>query len=91
MDIEIEFVTTALPTELVGINSEKMSQYIQFVADRLLTVLGAPKLYNVKNPFEWMDLISIEGKTNFFEKRVGEYQKAGVMSAREENCFKLSS
>lgn len=68
-----------------------MSQYIQFVADRLLTVLGAPKLYNVKNPFEWMDLISIEGKTNFFEKRVGEYQKAGVMSAREENCFKLSS
>ena len=91
VDIEIEFVTTALPTELVGINSEKMSQYIQFVADRLLTVLGAPKLYNVKNPFEWMDLISIEGKTNFFEKRVGEYQKAGVMSAREENCFKLSS
>ena len=84
-------MTTALPTELVGINSEKMSQYIQFVADRLLTVLGAPKLYNVKNPFEWMDLISIEGKTNFFEKRVGEYQKAGVMSAREENCFKLSS
>lgn len=62
-------------------NSRLMSQYIEFVADRLLIALGNPKAFNVNNPFDWMELISLQGKTNFFEKRVGEYQKAGVMSS----------
>lgn len=60
-----------------------MGTYIEFVADRLLSALGHPKIYNVKNPFDWMELISLQGKTNFFEKRVGDYQKAGVMKAAE--------
>lgn len=59
-------------------NSELMCQYIQFVADRLIFALGYPKLYQVRNPFEWMEMISLQGKTNFFEKRVGEYRKAGI-------------
>lgn len=80
---EKKFVTEALPVNLIGMNTELMSQYIEFVADRLLLALGAPKLYNVSNPFEWMDMISLQGKTNFFEKRVGDYQKTGVMSARD--------
>lgn len=79
VDIEIEFVTSALPVSLIGMNSILMEQYIQFVADRLLVALGASKLYNVVNPFPWMEMISMQGKTNFFEKRVAEYQKAGVM------------
>ena len=79
VDIEIEFVTNALPVSLIGMNSDLMKQYIQFVADRLLVALGAAKLYNVGNPFPWMEMISMQGKTNFFEKRVAEYQKAGVM------------
>jgi ribonucleotide reductase beta subunit family protein with ferritin-like domain len=62
-------------------NSSQMTEYIQFVADRLLTALGHPKLYNTTNPFDWMELISLQGKTNFFEKRVGEYQKKGVMAS----------
>jgi ribonucleoside-diphosphate reductase subunit M2 len=62
-------------------NSSQMTEYIQFVADRLLTALGHPKLYNTANPFDWMELISLQGKTNFFEKRVGEYQKKGVMAS----------
>lgn len=78
VEIEIEFVTTALPVELIGMNAGLMKQYIQFVADRLLVSLGASKLYNVANPFPWMEMISMQGKTNFFEKRVGEYQKSGV-------------
>mmetsp|Transcript_49934 Transcript_49934/g.121196 ORF Transcript_49934/g.121196 Transcript_49934/m.121196 type:complete len:342 (-) Transcript_49934:216-1241(-) len=78
---EKEFVTEALPVDLIGMNCKLMSQYIEFVADRLLVALGAPKLYNVSNPFEWMDMISLQGKTNFFEKRVGDYQKANVMSS----------
>ena len=68
-----------------------MSQYIEFVADRLIFTLGAPKFYNTKNPFEWMDMISLQGKTNFFEKRVGEYQKAGVMSSKEDKQFRLNA
>ena len=60
-------------------NSDLMCQYIEFVADRLLTALGHSKIYGASNPFEWMELISLQGKTNFFEKRVGEYQKAGIM------------
>ena len=78
---EKEFLCEALPVDLIGMNSKMMAQYIEFVADRLLVALGAPKLYNATNPFDWMELISLQGKTNFFEKRVGEYQKAGVMSS----------
>ncbi|KAJ9683242.1 hypothetical protein PVL29_019003 [Vitis rotundifolia] len=81
VDIEREFVCDALPCALVGMNSALMSQYIEFVADRLLGALGYGKMYNVSNPFDWMELISLQGKTNFFEKRVGEYQKASVMSS----------
>jgi ribonucleotide reductase beta subunit family protein with ferritin-like domain len=78
VEIELEFVCDALPVELIGMNSKLMSQYIKFVADRLLFALGVPKYFNVENPFEWMDMISLTGKTNFFEKRVGDYQKANV-------------
>jgi len=86
--MEKEFVCDALPVDLIGMNSRTMSQYIEFVADRLLYSLGAPKLYGAANPFDWMELISLQGKTNFFEKRVGEYQKAGVMNSldNKENC-----
>ena len=77
--IEKEFVTDALPVKLIGMNSDLMSQYIEFVADRLLVELGCPKAYHASNPFDFMEMISLQGKTNFFEKRVGEYQKAGVM------------
>jgi len=79
VEIEIEFVTKALPVNLIGMNAELMVQYIQFVADRLLVQLGCSKMYDVSNPFPWMEMISMQGKTNFFEKRVAEYQKAGVM------------
>jgi ribonucleoside-diphosphate reductase beta chain len=86
---EHEFVTDALPVSLIGMNSKLMCQYIEFVADRLLNALGYPKIYNVTNPFDFMETISLQGKTNFFEKRVGEYQKAGVMSSKEAQEFKL--
>lgn len=86
--IEKEFVTDALPVKLIGMNADLMSQYIEFVADRLLVELGNPKVYNVSNPFDFMEMISLQGKTNFFEKRVGEYQKAGVMS-KEKQSFSL--
>merc|ERR1712241_1413199 len=78
---EREFICDALPCDLIGMNSELMTRYIEFVADRLLAALGHSKLYGSANPFDWMELISLQGKTNFFEKRVGEYQKAGVMAA----------
>jgi len=78
---EKAFICEALSCDLIGMNSELMTTYIKFVADRLLVALGHPKLYEVKNPFDWMELISLQGKTNFFEKRVGEYQKAGVMAS----------
>jgi len=78
--IEQEFVTDALPVSLIGMNARTMAQYIEFVADRLLTALGYTKIYNSTNPFDFMELISIQGKTNFFEKKVAEYQKAGVMN-----------
>merc|ERR1712084_64649 len=80
VEVERKFICEALPCDLIGMNSELMTQYIEFVADRLLTALGHPKLFNASNPFDWMELISLQGKTNFFEKRVGEYQKAGVMA-----------
>lgn len=78
VDVEREFICESLPCDLIGMNSKLMSQYIEFVADRLLVAMRVPKLYNAKNPFEWMELISMQGKTNFFEKRVGEYAKSGV-------------
>ncbi|HEX8426256.1 ribonucleoside-diphosphate reductase small subunit [Hymenobacter sp.] len=87
--IEQEFVTDALPVNLIGMNANSMSQYIEFVADRLLESLGYSKIYNATNPFDFMEMISLQGKTNFFEKRVAEYQKAGVMSERTENAFSL--
>jgi ribonucleoside-diphosphate reductase beta chain len=87
--IEQEFVTDALPVNLIGMNAKAMSQYIEFVADRLLQSLGYSKIYNATNPFDFMEMISLQGKTNFFEKRVAEYQKAGVMSERTENAFSL--
>jgi ribonucleoside-diphosphate reductase subunit M2 len=79
--VERQFICEALSCDLIGMNNELMTKYIEFVADRLLTALGHPKLYNATNPFDWMELISLQGKTNFFEKRVGEYQKAGVMAS----------
>jgi len=82
--IEQEFLCDAIPCALIGMNKELMSTYIEFVADRLLDALGYSKVYNVTNPFEWMEMISLQGKTNFFEKRVGEYQKAGVMSSMDD-------
>jgi len=78
---EREFICDALPCDLIGMNREMMTKYIEFVADRLLASLGHPKIFGSSNPFDWMELISLQGKTNFFEKRVGEYQKAGVMAA----------
>ena len=80
VEIEKEFILEALPVKLIGMNSELMSQYIEFVADRLLVELGNAKEFNVSNPFDFMDMLSIQGKSNFFEKRVSEYQKAGVLS-----------
>merc|ERR1712080_347821 len=81
VEAERRFICEALPCDLIGMNSELMTRYIEFVADRLRTALGHSKLFGASNPFDWMELISLQGKTNFFEKRVGEYQKAGVMSA----------
>ena len=86
---EHEFVTSALPVSLIGMNSKLMCQYIEFVADRLLLALGCDKVYNSTNPFDFMEMISLQGKTNFFEKRVSEYKKAGVGQQKEENVFKL--
>jgi len=91
VDIEREFITEAIPVDLIGMNSKLMLQYIEFVADRLLVALGCTKLYNSTNPFPWMELISLEGKTNFFEKRVSEYQKAGVMEKAKEISVKSFS
>ncbi len=90
VEIEKEFVTDALPVKLIGMNADLMCQYIEFVADRLLTALECPKIYNSTNPFDFMEMISLQGKTNFFEKRVGEYQKAGVMKNDEEEAPKFS-
>jgi len=81
VDVERKFICEALSCDLIGMNNELMTRYIEFVADRLLTALGHNKLYGSTNPFDWMELISLQGKTNFFEKRVGEYQKAGVMGS----------
>ena len=92
LGIEREFITESLPASLIGMNSKLMTQYLEFVTDRLLVELGCEKEYNATNPFDFMDMISLQGKTNFFEKKVSEYQKAGVKmsdnhSAKEEDPF----
>ncbi|AXG69148.1 ribonucleoside-diphosphate reductase subunit beta [Kordia sp. SMS9] len=84
LNIEREFITESLPVSLIGMNAKLMTQYLEFVTDRLLQELGCEKEYNVSNPFDFMDMISLQGKTNFFEKRVSEYQKAGVLNKEEE-------
>lgn len=90
VEIEKEFVTEALPVKLIGMNAELMCEYIEFVADRLLMEVGCDKVYNAANPFDFMELISLQGKTNFFEKRVGEYKKAGVSSNVDDDAPKFS-
>jgi ribonucleoside-diphosphate reductase beta chain len=89
VEIEKEFVTDALPVNLIGMNAKMMSQYIEFVADRWLGELGYDKVYGVSNPFDFMEMISLQGKTNFFEKRVGDYQKSGVLNSQESKSFSL--
>ena len=89
VEIEKEFVTDAIPVKLIGMNSDLMCQYIEFVADRLLGELKCEKLYNATNPFDFMEMISLQGKTNFFEKRVAEYQKAGVMGEGDGKSFSM--
>ncbi|GAA4827514.1 ribonucleoside-diphosphate reductase small subunit [Algivirga pacifica] len=86
--IEQEFVRDAIPVKLIGMNADLMCQYIEFVADRLLLSLGCTKEYEVENPFDFMELISLQGKTNFFEKRVSDYQKSGVMNSVEKDSDK---
>jgi len=87
--MEKEFVTDSLPVKLIGMNADLMGQYIEFVADRLLVELGNEKVYNATNPFDFMEMISLQGKTNFFEKRVAEYQKSGVMGGGESQKFTI--
>lgn len=89
VSIEHEFVRDAIPVRLIGMNADLMCQYIEFVADRLLVALGCSKIYNATNPFDFMEMISLQGKTNFFEKRVSEYKKAAVGTKQQENTFKL--
>lgn len=87
--IETEFLTDALSVDLIGMNSRLMAQYIEYVADRLLVELQCPKIYNQENPFDFMENISLDGKTNFFEKKVGEYQKAGVINKKQDHTESL--
>ncbi|MBP6181312.1 ribonucleotide-diphosphate reductase subunit beta [Flavobacterium sp.] len=89
LNIEREFITESLPVSLIGMNAVLMTQYLEFVADRLLVELGCDREYNTSNPFDFMDMISLQGKTNFFEKKVAEYQKSGVMNT-DEDAQKIS-
>lgn len=89
VEIEKEFITEALPVKLIGMNADLMKQYIEFVADRWLAELGYPKMFNATNPFDFMEMISLEGKTNFFEKRVGDYQKSGVIGGNKDQSFSV--
>lgn len=91
LEVERFFICEALPVKLIGMNADAMTQYLEYVADRLLDCLGVPKIFHATNPFEWMELISLQGKTNFFEKRVGDYQKAGVMADKAEQTFNLET
>ncbi|MDT8416002.1 MAG: ribonucleotide-diphosphate reductase subunit beta [Flavobacteriaceae bacterium] len=85
LNIEREFITESLPVSLIGMNAKLMTEYLEFVTDRLLVELGCERVYHSKNPFDFMDMISLQGKTNFFEKRVSEYQKAGVLNKDTES------
>ena len=90
VSIEKEFITESLPCKLIGMNNESMIQYIEYISDRLLLMFGLEKIYNVSNPYDWMEMISIQGKTNFFEKRVGEYSNASNPNVnKEDNVFEL--
>jgi len=90
VSIEKEFITESLPCKLIGMNNESMIQYIEYISDRLLLMFGLEKIYNVSNPYDWMEMISIQGKTNFFEKRVGEYSNVSNPNAnKEDNIFEL--
>ncbi len=89
VEIEKEFVSEALPVGLIGMNADLMQSYIEFVADRWISELGYAKIYNTANPFDFMEMISLQGKTNFFEKRVGDYQKAGVMNGGDTQTFSM--
>jgi ribonucleotide reductase beta subunit family protein with ferritin-like domain len=94
VEVEKGFILESLSCELIGMNSALMQQYIEYVADQLLVQLGVPKHYNCENPFPWMEQISLQGKTNFFEKRVGDYQKAGVMAGlkkEDTNIFDMGA
>ena len=91
VEIEKEFITEALPCRLIGMNSDLMTQYIEFVADRLLVQLGYEKIWGSANPFDFMEMISMSGKTNFFEKRVAEYSISGVGVNASEMTFSLDS
>lgn len=91
VDLECEFATESLPVELIGMNNYLMSDYIKFVADRLLVSLGCSKLYGTSNPFDFMELISLQGKSNFFEKRVGDYARAGVGKSKEDNTISFDA
>ena len=89
VDIETQFVRESLPVTLLGLSSDSMVHYVQYIADHMLAALYYSKLYDVANPFEWMEIISLQGKTNFFEKRVGEYSKAGVGGGKADTTFSL--
>ena len=90
VSLECEFVRDSLPVRLIGMNADHMCEYIKFVADRLLVALKKPKLFHASNPFDFMEMISIQGKTNFFERRVSEYQKSGVVSSNHQTAFSLT-
>ena len=90
VNIESEFITESLPCKLIGMNSELMTQYIQYVADRLCYSLGYQKIYNVKNPFTWIEALSLEGKSNFFESRSSQYQNANIMNQSNNGEFMIS-
>ncbi|MEE1945636.1 ribonucleoside-diphosphate reductase small subunit [Pedobacter sp. KR3-3] len=90
VEIEKDFITDALPVKLIGMNADLMKQYIEFVADRWVSELGYKKIYGSTNPFDFMEMISLQGKTNFFEKRVGDYQKSGVLTASDNKASAFS-
>ena len=90
LNIEREFITESLPISLIGMNAKLMTQYLEFVTDRLLVEFQCEKEFNVTNPFDFMDMINLQGKTNFFEKRVSEYQKAGVLNKENKDDSKIS-
>jgi len=89
VEVETEFICDALCCSLIGMNARLMNQYIRFVADRLAVQLGIQKIYNVQNPFDFMDMISMEGKGNFFERRISDYSKAGVGAKTEDMSIKF--